>query len=138
MAWFKLYKFLFYKIYRAFRAINAEGWEHWKALIVINTLGIMFCAELLVWWIVVTKRDIDLVFSDLNIIIIASFITAINYRIFIHEQKWKLFDKEFEEYSKSKTRLASLIVMLFTFGIIVSLVLSFYCMSQIDWKLYDS
>ena len=138
MTLFKLYKYLFYKFYSAFKAINEEGWEHWKALIAINTLGVMFCAGLMVWWIVVTKSDTDLVLSDLNILVSVLAITAINYRIFLYGQEWKLFDKEFGEYSKSKRRVASLLVLLFVLGIIFSLVLSFYCLAQIDWKLYDS
>ncbi|TGE13823.1 hypothetical protein [Hymenobacter elongatus] len=133
-----MYKFLFYKIYCIFKAINEEGWEHIKALIAINALGIMICIDFMIWWIIITKNDINLVFSDVNISITAFTVVIINYRFFLHDQKWKNIVKEFEDNPNYNNKKGNLLAALFVIGIIVSMVLSFYCFSQVEWALYDS
>lgn len=130
----RIYHLLFYKFYCFFSATAKEGWEEWKALILINILGVLFVAELMVWAdILINMKTVS--FEPYWIAIPISFGVAwFNYSFFIQKNAWKKYAKEFENHSQSSNRLASWLTLLFVIFFFLTLVFSFYSLSQSTQK----
>lgn len=61
-------------------------------------------------------------------------LSILNYFIFLHNDKWRLYISEFKKFSKLKKVLTNLIVMILIFGIFFLLIFTFHQYSKADWQ----
>ena len=131
----KAYYLFFYKLYTLFKSFSKDGWEEWKAGLVIQTL------QYFVLYIIILKIEMILrnsVIPNINPIIweltLAATIAIFNYYIFLYKKKWKIYETEFNKYSKTQNTIINLIVFCIVIGVCAILIYTFYEYSQIEWN----
>ncbi len=128
---------LFYKLNHFFRWVSEDGWSDWKALLVIQVLFAFLILSVDIYIKVLFKGSsliMDLPKAYFIILFVAY--SLLNYYYFLHEDRWKMYQNEFENYPKNKSRLISLLVLSFIILVLFSLIGAFYQMSLVDWSKY--
>ena len=124
--------YLYYKLYKFFVAISDDFLNEWKPLAIISLLPIFLLLETLVWYSVIKRGFVELGDIRLPVILVSLSIVITNYYFFLHKGKWKLYVKEFDSYEKKKNIVGGIVVAIVVIGIFLSLVYSFYKLSQIS------
>jgi len=133
----KAYHYLFYKLYKFSEAAPSRWWSEWKASLAIDVLIFAVLLSAGGYYTVISKKDMLPVSSPkiaISLIVVA--VVGLNYFIFNHRDKWKLFVNEFEQWSKVKNRIGGIIVWVGILLIIANLIFMFYLLSKIDWQQY--
>ncbi|WP_177766278.1 hypothetical protein [Flavobacterium sp. I3-2] len=133
----KGYYYLFYKLFIFWETISfPKFWSDIKAGISIVALELWLVLSLGIYYSVYTKKTFELTIYKPIVYIPLIAIIALNYLIFNHSNKWKLYNKEFSQLSKRKNIIGGIIVWGVIILIFFNLIFAFYLMSQIDWKQY--
>ena len=132
----KAYHYLYYKLYNFAVSVSDDALNEWKPFITISILEILLMFEILVWYSVITKEIVVIDNPLVAFLPIATIIGIANYYFFLNKHKWKNYVEEFRQYNKRRKTYGGIAVFLVISLIIASVILSFYQMSQIDWKLY--
>lgn len=123
----KAYYYLFYKLYKFWDYISVpKFWSDFKAGISIIVLELWFIFSILNYYDIIKNTKTNIGFSNPIVIITTSIIILLNYISFIHyDNLWKNYYKEFENWSKNKNTLGSIIVsvlvLLITINFFVSM-----------------
>jgi len=62
---------------------------------------------------------------------------ALNYILFLHNDKWKLYVRELDKQSGKQQLRGGIIVWSIIVLILSNLIFMFYLMSKVDWSLID-
>jgi len=128
----KAYYYFYYKTYNFFINISDDALNSFKPAVLISALEVILVMDFFIWHTIVTKNDAAL-FPYVCIVI---FIAVFNSYVFLHNNKYKTYYPEFENYRKKKKIIGGWIVFVIVLLIIDSLIFSFYQMSLIDWRPY--
>ena len=132
----KIYYLLFYKLYRFWKAISDDGWSDWKALIVIEGINVFIILSIDIFIKVLFKFGFILELPKLTFIILFAIISVLHYYAFLHDDRWREYEEEFESYSSFKNKIINLSVLGFILIVVGVLIFAFYQMSLIDWSKY--
>lgn len=133
----RAYYYLFYRLYKLSESAPSKWWSDWKAALAIVALEVWLFLSLGVYYAVYTKTAMNLEFSQPIVFIPLIIILLLNYSMFIHSSKWKLYVKEFELLPKARNKVYGRIVFILIACVIINLVFSFYLMSRVDWSKYQ-
>lgn len=133
----KSYQFLFYKLYYFFKSISNDGWGKWKALLIVSGSNCLILLGAEIWLEVVFKKSFIFNLPTFFLFIICVGLSTVNYFIFLHNNKWREYEKEFINYSKKKSRILGWFVLIFLLGVLLNIFFAFYGMSLIDWSQYE-
>jgi amino acid transporter len=133
----KAYHFFFYKLYKFYESAPSKWLSDWKALFSLLVIEIWIFIAAMTYYKVFTKRDLiyedNLETASITIVIA---LALINYFVFGHQDRWKTYVKEFDSWSKKKSRIGTVVAWLVVFFILANMIFAFYLMSQINWKQY--
>ncbi|MFM6976297.1 MAG: hypothetical protein ACKOW2_05560, partial [Sphingobacteriaceae bacterium] len=118
-----------------FKAVSDDGWDDFRALILLNSLTVLFLIECLAWWSVLTKQIVA-VNKLLYCIIVGIPLVIVNSRFLSKKKIFKTYEDEFVKYSLPRNRVLNSIIVLSIIFILGSLIFAFYQMSLIDWSRY--
>lgn len=62
---------------------------------------------------------------------------GLNYILFLHNDKWKLYVRELDKQSGKQQLRGGIIVWSIIVLILSNLIFMFYLMSKVDWSLID-
>lgn len=132
----KTYYYLYYKLYNFAVSISDDAINEWKPLVTILVLQVLLIAEIFIWYSIATKKILTIA-NPLTILLpIVAAIGIANYIFFLHGDKWKNYIAEFKQYDKRKKSVGGIVVFLVIALVLVSVIFSFYRLSQIDWQQY--
>jgi len=132
----KTYYYLYYKLYNFAVSISDDAINEWKPLVTILVLQVLLIAEIFIWYSIATKKILTIA-NPLTILLpIIAAIGIANYIFFLHGDKWKNYIAEFKQYDKRKKSVGGIVVFLVIALVLVSVIFSFYRLSQIDWQQY--
>ncbi len=136
----KAYYYLFYKIYKSIEYTSEEFggafWTDFKTGLVIAALEIWLLLSIGNYYSIITKKNADLSLTMPIVYIPLLLLLILNYFSFMHNDKWKEYNRQFDKLSKKKNIVGTWIVVGVVVFIIANLIYSFYLMSQIDWSQY--
>ncbi len=132
----KAYYYLYYKLYNFAVSISDDAINQWKPLVTIIVLQGLLIAEIFIWYTITTKRIFSITNPLTFFLPIVGVIGIANYIFFLHGDKWKKYIAEFEIYDKRKKSIGGIVVFLLIALVLVSVVFSFYRLSQIKWEQY--
>lgn len=136
----KAYYYFFYKIYKSIEYTSEElggaFWTDFKAGLAIAALEIWLLLSIGNYFSVVTKKNEELSITMPVVYIPVLILFILNYFSFMHNDKWKEYNRKFDQLPKSTNIIGTWIVVGIIVFIIGNLIYSFYLMSQIDWSLY--
>ncbi|WP_142688502.1 hypothetical protein [Chitinophaga polysaccharea] len=127
------YKYFFYKMYRFAEKVPSPWWSEWKAAFYLSIIELMFLMSLEGYLLIMYRIDIFKIFFNIPLILV---LLGLNYMLFLHNDKWKLYIKELDKQSRRQQLIGGLIVWSLVFLIFANLIFMFYLMSRIDWSLY--
>lgn len=128
------YYYFFYKIYCFWENAPIKFWSHFKTGLTIIFLEIWLVLSLFIYYNIFIDRYFNL---DKNLFIFLTlFLIALNFLMFSLSDKWKIYNKEFEQLPKKKNIIGGIIVWSIIILIIINLVFAFYLMNQVDWSQY--
>ena len=104
--------------------------------VAIMVLEIWLLLSMFIYYNVFVNRYASIEFKSVKVIIPLLTIIAVNYLAFNRTDKWRAYVQEFDQLPKDKNAKGTWIVIGVSGAIMLSLVISFYLMSQIDWKAY--
>ena len=107
-----------------------------KASLVMLTLETWILLSLGAYYVVYTKKFVELSITMPIAYVPAVIIFIFNYIALHYKDRWKQFNTEFDNYSNRISRIGSWIVFGVVVLIISNLIYSFYLMSLIDWSKY--
>ena len=123
----EIYYYLFYKFYKLFAAFKPKIWPaDMSAVTVVLSLEICILFSLSNYYDVFIKRQEDLEFLSLKILIPFILILAIKWLAFWRNDKWKDYVSKFDQWSENENSRGTQAVVLLTIIIIANLILSFY------------
>lgn len=127
----KFYYYAFYKLYKFWEYVSIpKFWSDFKANISLAALEIWLILILVNYYSVFIDRHFhiekNVFFFILGIIII------FHYMAFIHFEKWKEHNMEFDQLTRKENLIGGIIVWSIIVFIIANLIFSFYLMSQVD------
>ncbi len=131
----RAYYYFFYKIYRFWENAPIKFWSHFKTGLTIIFLEIWLVLSFFIYYNFFIDRYFHLnenLFLSLSLILI-----VFNFLFFGLSNKWKLYNKEFNQLPKKKNLVGGIIVWSIVILIIINLIYSFYLMSQVDWSQYS-
>jgi len=127
----KIYFYLYYKIYRFGKSLSDDALNSWKPLIVICLLQLFVIISIDLWLIILFRKSYFLEQANIILWVICVGLAVINYYIFLGQDNWKFYSKEFIKYSRKRNFIGSLLVIGVITGIVFLLLFSFYKLSQI-------
>jgi len=130
----KAYYYFYYNIYIFFINISDDALNKFKPVIIIACLEISILTDFFNWYSILTKGDDE--GATLPYFIAGILLALFNSFLFLHDNKYKKYFPEFENYSKKKKVIGRWITFLIIILVIASLIFSFHQMSLIDWKKY--
>ncbi len=130
----RAYYYFYYKLYKFAILISDDALNEWKPLTSILVLQVLLLIEIIVWYSVITKRIFVINYPLITFLPIVAALGIKNYLFFLNKNKWKNYIDGFEKYDKKKKYLGGIIVLFIVAGIIASVILAFYYLSQIDWE----
>ena len=129
----KAYHYFYYIIYTFFINISDDALNKFKPVIIIAGLEIILLLDLFVWYTILNKNSDN---AALPYFLAGLSIALFNSYVFLHDNKYKKYFTEFDNYSKQKKIIGRWITFLIIILVIASLIFSFHQMSLIDWKKY--
>ena len=117
----KAYYYLYYKLYNIGMAISDDFLREWKPFVTIVALETMILMEIMIWYIVVTRKSITVPNPSAVFVPMTIIIAFFNYLFFLEKSKWRRYIAEFEEYDKQKGSLGFWMVLLIVFGVLTGL-----------------
>lgn len=130
----KFYAHLFYRLSQWAKSIADDGLHEWKALLAICVmecylvLNIPFIAEVLLHRPILTGNQWIMALP------LAIGLVGANYLALIHNGRWKRYESEFKSYSGRTNLIGSLIILGAMVVVLASLIVTFYAMSQLQWR----
>lgn len=131
----KAYYYLYYKLYKFAVSISDDAINEWKPLITILVLEVLFIAQVLVWYSIITKNVLVVNNPLMTFFPPVATIGVANYLYFLHGDKWKRYVDEFKDFDKRKRLLGSGVIISVIVFIVLSLIVGFYQLSKIDWTV---
>lgn len=123
----KIYYYFFYQLYKFWEWISyLKFWSDFKAAVSIIFLEIGIVYSGIFYYSYITNTQIKLSNTDPLIILMGGIIIGLNYFSFIHLEKWKDYNAEFDKFPKKKNIIGGVIVWLIIIIIIVSIFTSGY------------
>ena len=123
----KMYYYLFYKFYRLFEAYKTTRWlTDIKAVIVVMSIEVWALFSLQNYYDVLLHQHGKLSFYSFKVLIPFAIIIIINWFAFVHDDKWKEYVYEFDQWPKEKNKKGTWIVAGITLFVFAILVFSFY------------
>ena len=131
----KAYYYLFYRLYKVTKRGAIKSLSKFYAGIAIAALEFWLAMSVYNYYTVFINRYASLPKKSAIVVIVLIFM-LIDYFAFIHNDKWKDYMAEFENWPKKKNIRGGIIAWGIIIFIIANLIFSFYLMSLINWKLY--
>ncbi|MEC5173871.1 hypothetical protein [Chryseobacterium nepalense] len=127
----KAYYYFFYKIYKSIEytseLVGGAFWTDFKAGLVIGALEIWFLISIGIYLVLITNKNIaELTLTQPIVFIPLIIILLLNYFSFIHTDKWKEYNNEFDQLSIKKNKIGGKIVWCTVVFIIINLFFSYY------------
>lgn len=117
----RAYYYLFYKLYKFWEWISyPKFWSDFKAIVSITALEMWLIGGLINYYRIYI--DHEMTFSKNFYIGMAIFFAVLNYIIFIHTDKWKDYNAEFDQLPRKKNIIGGIIVWI----IIISIIFGFF------------
>uniref|UniRef100_UPI0039A64160 hypothetical protein n=1 Tax=Ornithobacterium rhinotracheale TaxID=28251 RepID=UPI0039A64160 len=126
----KVYYYLFYKLYKFWETAPARFWSDSKAWVSINALEIWILFSIFNYYSIIRNEKIDIEFTNPIIILPLIFIFALNYLLFVHSDKWKVYNAEFDKLPKKKNIIGGIIIWTIVIFIIANFFISGYYMQK--------
>lgn len=127
----RVYYYLFYKLYKFWDKISIPRfWTDFKAGVSIIALEIWILFSIFNYSSVIRNEKIDIEFTNPIIILPLIFIFILNYLLFVHSDKWKEYNKEFDKLSRTKNIIGGIIVWTIVVFIIANFFISGYCVQK--------
>ena len=128
---------MFYKFYSSLEKYSVPPfWSEWKASSLLSILLTILIYALLILYMIFIDRYSEIVGNPYIMVSIVVGLNIMNYIIFLRCDQWKIIVKRFDKLSPKKNKIGSWIVLGIVILVILSLILAFYLMSQVDWSLY--
>jgi len=132
----RAYYYFFYKTYKSIEYTSEQFggafWTDFKAGLAIIALEIWFILSLLNYYTIFTKVWFSLSLKKPIIFIPLLFIITINYLAFVHTDKWKEYNKEFNNLPKKINRKGGWIVFGISSFIVINMIFSFYLLYRMN------
>ena len=126
----KAYYYLFYKLYKLWETAPAKFWSDWKACISLTALEIWLLFLGFNIRSLINNEKLDLEITHPLIIIPFLLIILINYFLFIHKEKWKEYNEDFDQLPRYKNIIGGIIVWI----IIISIIAGFFTSAYLVQK----
>lgn len=121
------YYYIFYIFYKLFDRFKTTRWlMETKAAIVIAILEVWILFSIINYYDFINGKRVDLAFSSPIILIPFIAIVALKCYLFIFNDTWKVYVKEFDEWPKTKNRRGGWIVVFIVILVISNFIFSFY------------
>ncbi|UWX62174.1 hypothetical protein N0B40_07745 [Chryseobacterium oranimense] len=125
----KAYYYLFYKIYKSIEytseSLGGSFWTDFKAGLVILTLELFIWMAFLNYYSIINKISFNL--SVMSPILLPLILFCIlNYIFLMHTDKWKEYNKEFDQLPIEKNKKGGIIVWCTVALIVINLFFSYY------------
>lgn len=131
------YTYIFYKFYSSLEKYSAPPfWSEWKASSMLSILLTILIYSLLILYMIFIDRHSEIGGNPYIMVSTVVGLNIMNYIIFLRCDQWKIIVKRFDKLSPKKNKIGSWIVLGLVILVILSLILAFYLMSQVDWSLY--
>lgn len=135
----KVYQYLFYKFYKFYDVDDsiwwgAKWWTDWKASFSVLVLEIWLLLSFVNYYEVLTEKDFLPNSKNTIAFAIVLFLVIIKYFVFEHQERWKKYINEFDQWSKRKNKIGTIMVWILVLFVLANLIYSFYLISQIEWK----
>lgn len=124
----KAYYYLFYELYKFWETAPARFWSDWKAGVSIIALELWFFSSLINYYRVYIEKEFY--FSKNFYLAMAIFFACLNYFLFIHTDKWKEYNEEFNQLPRYKNIIGGIIVWI----IIISIIAGFFTSAYLVQK----
>jgi len=128
------YRYFFYKLYRFAEGVPFPWWSEWKAALFLSILEFMLSISLEGYFLVAFRIDI---FTDSFNTPLMLTLLGLNYILFLHNDKWKLYVRELDKQSRKQQLRGGILVWSIIVLILSNLIFMFYLMSKVDWSLID-
>jgi hypothetical protein len=123
----EFYYYIFYKFYKLFNSFKTTRWlMDWKAAIVITVLEIWILFPIINYYDFFSGKRIELTFFSPIILIPLVSIVGLKWAMFVFNDDWKLYIKEFDKWPKAKNKKGTWILLGFILLIVVNFIFSFY------------
>lgn len=133
----RAYAYLFYRLYLSLERYSCPPfWSEWKASLLLSIFNFLLIYSFLIFYVVIVDRYSKLANSVPIMISIVVSQNIINYMMFFYKDQWKEIISEFNKLSKEKNKKGFVFANVFFVICIISIIYSFYLMSQVDWSLY--
>ncbi len=130
----KAYYYLFYRLYKVTKRGAIKSLSKFYAGIAIAALEFWLALSVYIYYTIFINRYAKL--PKNSVIVMSLILLLIDYLAFIHNDKWKDYMAEFDNWPKKKNIRGGIIAWGIIIFIIANLIFSFYLMSLINWKLY--
>ncbi|PIF33082.1 hypothetical protein CLU81_3656 [Flavobacterium sp. 9] len=120
----KAYQYFFYKLYRFYEAsIYSKWWSEWKAYVTMLALSIWSYSAIEISYHYLFNIPLKSSNSiiDISTLVFAFAISALNWFLFVYQNKWKAIVINFDKLSKKQNRIGGIIVW-----VVIILILFFY------------
>ncbi len=118
----RAYYYLFYKLYNYWETAPAKFWSDFKAGISIITLEIWLLFLIFNIRSLIRNEKLEFEISHPIIVVPTLIIIIGNYILFVHTDKWKEYNAEFDQLPKKKNIIGGIIV----WTIIILLTVSYW------------
>jgi hypothetical protein len=127
----KAYYYFFYKIYKSIEytseLLGGAFWTDFKAGLVIGALEIWFLISIGIYLLLITNKNIgELTLNQPIVFIPLIIILLLNYFSFIRTDKWKEYNKEFDQLPIERNKKGGIIVWCTIALIVINLFFSYY------------
>jgi len=127
----KAYYYLFYKLYKFWEFVSIPRfWSDFKAIVSIVALEVWLLFSIINTYSIVENNKFNIEFSNALILVPFCSIIILNYTVFIHTDKWKEYNAEFDQLSRRKNIIGGIIVWAIILSIIVSVFTSAYLLQK--------
>ncbi len=118
----KIYYYFFYQLYKFWEWVSyPKFWSDFKAVVSIVVLEIYSIYSVLFYYSYFTNMKLKLEDKNLLNILVCTIIIGLNYFVFIHTDKWKEYNAEFDKLPKKKNIIYGIIVWVIIITIIVNM-----------------
>lgn len=125
----RAYYYLFYKLYKFWEYVSfPKIWSDFKAGVSMGALEMWLVAGLINYYRIYI--DHEMTFSKNLYIGMVVFVIGLNYFSFVHTDKWKEYNAEFEQLPRKKNIIGGIIVWI----IIISIIAGFFTSAYLVQK----
>jgi hypothetical protein len=127
------YKYFFYKLYRFAERVPSPWWSEWKTALYLSVVEFLFLVSLEGYLLILYR--VHIIKNSFNIPLVLSLL-GINYVLFLHNNKWKLYIKELDKQSRKQQLIGGIIVWSIILLIFSNLIFMYHLMSKVYKPLY--